>query len=184
MSFRDIVASYKIKQIRNRMEPADIQFPHALKSPKHILICLPGNLRELTLVKQLLPNITDLFKPADIVLLSMPGIKVNDIFPRKGFQILSPSPEQITWSGLAKKAYIDTIKGLKIDLLLDLNLEASHFTSSILLNFPDAIRVGRGNHRGNPFYNLEIKTKYLRDEKNIYRSMLETLSVLKNITTH
>jgi hypothetical protein len=124
MSFRDIVASYKIKQIRNRMEPADIQFPHALKSPKH------------------------------------------------------------TWSGLAKKAYIDTIKGLKIDLLLDLNLEASHFTSSILLNFPDAIRVGRGNHRGNPFYNLEIKTKYLRDEKNIYRSMLETLSVLKNITTH
>lgn len=184
MSFKDIVANYKIRQIRNKMQPVEFEFPHALKSPKHILICLPGNLRELTLVKQLLPSITDLFKPADIVLLSMPGIRVNDIFPRKGFQILSPTPEQITWSGLAKKTYIETIRGLNIDLLLDLNLEPSHFTSSILLNFPNAIRVGRGNHRGNPFYNLEIKTKYLRDEKNIYRSMLETLSVLKNITKH
>jgi len=184
MSFKDIVANYKIRQIRNKMQTAEFEFPHALKSPKNILICLPGNLRELTLVKQLLPSINDLFKPADIILLSMPGIRVNDIFPRKGFQILSPTPEQITWSGLAKKTYIDTIKDLKIDLLLDLNLEPSHFTSSILLNFPDAIRIGRGNHRGNPFYNLEIKTKYLRDEKNIYRSMLETLSVLKNITTH
>ncbi len=131
-------------------------------------------------MKQFLPSITDLFKPADIVLLSMPGVRVTDIFPRKGFQILSPSADQITWSGLPKKSYLDMLKDLKIDLVLDLNFEASHFTSSILLSFPRAVRIGRGNHRGDPYYNLEIKTKYLRDERNIYRSLLDIIGGIKN----
>ncbi len=47
-------------------------------------------------------------------------------------------------------------------------------------SFPRAVRIGRGNHLGIPYYNLEIKTKYLRDERNIYRSLLETLSALMN----
>ncbi len=180
MSVKNFVASFKIRQLRNKMEPKDFTFPNAVQNPKHILVCLPGGLRELTLVKQFLPTISDLFKPADIVLLSMPGIKVTDIFPRKGFQILSPSTDQLSWSGLAKKTYIDLLKELKFDVVLDLNLQTSSFTSSILLNFPEAIRIGRGNHRGNPFYNLEIKTKYLRDERNIYRSILDMISIMKN----
>lgn len=180
MSVKNFVASFKIRQLRNKMNPQDIIFPDAVQNPKHILVCLPGGLRELTLVKQFLPTISDLFKPADIVLLSMPGIKVTDIFPRKGFQILSPSTEQLSWSGLAKKSYIDHLKDLKFDVVLDLNLQTSSFTSSILLNFPEALRIGRGNHRGNPFYNLEIKTKYLRDERNIYRTILDMISIMKN----
>ena len=180
MNIKNFVASLKIRQLRKHMEPRDFVFPNAVQNPKHILVCLPGGLRELTLVKQFLPNIAELFKPADIVLLSMPGIKVTDIFPRKGFQILSPSTEQLSWSGLAKKTFIDQLKDLKIDVVLDLNLQTSSFTSSILLNFPEALRIGRGNHRGNPFYNLEIKTKYLRDERNIYRTILDTISIMKN----
>lgn len=180
MSVKNFVASLKIRQLRKNMNPQEFIFPDAIQSPKHILVCLPGGLRELTLVKQFLPTITDLFKTADIVLLSMPGIKVTDIFPRKGFQILSPSAEHLSWSGLAKKTYIDKLKELKFDVVLDLNLQSSSFTSSILLNFPEALRIGRGNHRGNPFYNLEIKTKYLRDERNIYRSIFDTISIMKN----
>ncbi len=180
MNFKNFVASLKIRQLRKKMEPQEFVFPDAVQNPKHILVCLPDGLRELTLVKQFLPNIAELFKPADIVLLSMPGIKVTDIFPRKGFQIISPSGEQISWSGLAKTAFIKQLKDLKIDVVLDLNLQTSSFTSSILLNFPEALRIGRGNHRGNPFYNLEIKTKYLRDERNIYRTILDTISIMKN----
>ena len=180
MTIKSVVANFKIRQIKSKMESAEMMFPEALRSPKHILICLPAGLRELTLVKQLLPEITDLFKPADIVLLCQPGVKVTDIFPRKGFQILTPSQEQIGWSGLPKKSFMDSLKEFKYELILDLNLDPSVFTACILLNFPDAVRIGRGNHRGNPFYNLEIKTKYLRDERNIYRSMLETISLLQN----
>jgi hypothetical protein len=180
MSFKSIVANMKIKQSARRMEPHLLDFPGSLKTPKHILVCLPGGLRELTLVKQFLPSITEIFKPADIALLCVPGLKVNDIFPRKGFQILTPTSDQLTWTGLPKRSYINSLTDMKFDLVLDLNLSQSNFTSSILLNFPRAVRIGRGNHLGQPFYNLEIKTKYLRDERNIYRSLLETIKLIKD----
>ena len=81
---------------------------------------------------------------------------------------------------MPKKSYLKVLNDYKFDLILDLNFEQSIFISTILLNFPSAIRIGRGNHLGEPFYNLEIKTKYLRDERNIYRSLLETLGRIMN----
>ncbi|MFH2048926.1 MAG: hypothetical protein ABIJ12_05740 [bacterium] len=179
MSVRDLVAQFKMNNLKRKMEPSFFEFPKAIRSPKHILVCLPGELRELTLVKQFLPGITDLFKPASITLLTMPGLKITDIFPHKGFNILAPTVDQLTWSGMAKKSYLEFLQKEGFDLLLDLNLSSSMFTSSILLSFPNAIRVGRGNHLGQPFYNLEIKTRYLRDELNIYRSLIDTLKILK-----
>jgi len=180
MNVRNFVADFKLNRRKAKVVPATFDFPTVLSRPKQILVCLPGNLRQLTLVKQFLPMLAELFRPAEITLLSMPGIKIADIFPRKGFRILTPTSDQTTWSGLAKTSYLRLLQENKFDLLLDLNLESSHFTSSILLGFPNAVRIGRGNHLGRPFYNLEIKTKYLRDERNIYRSLLETLSLLKN----
>jgi hypothetical protein len=180
MGVKDILASVQIGRMKRRVEGRELSFPEDLLKPKHILVCLPGGLRELTLVKQLLPSITQLFKPADITLLALPGVKVYDIYPRKGFQILTPSLDQVTWSGLPKKSYFSTLDDQKFDAILDLNLKASHFTSSVLLRYPEAIRIGRGNHLGAPFYNLEIKTKYLRDERNIYRSLLATLGTIMN----
>lgn len=175
---REWVARWQISGIRKRMQPTQFNFPADLLTPKHVLVCLPGNLRELTLVKSLLPAILSLFKPADLTLLSVPGVKVADMFPRKGIQIVTPSTDQLTWSGLPKKSLLATLHDYKYDMILDLNLDRSFFTSAVLLNFPSAIRVGRGNHLGIPFYNLEIKTRYLRDERNIYRSLLETLGAI------
>ena len=182
MSFKNYIARIKIRHAKNQLMPESFNFPADIMKPKHILVCLPSGLRELTIVKQFLPTISDLFKPADITLLSMPGIKVKDIFPRKGFQILSPTVDQLTWSGLPKKTYVQMLKEYKFDALIDLNLEPSVFTSFLLLNFPEAIRIGRGNHLGQPYYNLEIKTKYLRDERNIYRSLFETIDSMRNRT--
>lgn len=179
MSFRDFVANLHLKHMKTKLQPMMHTFPSDLLQPKHILVCLPGGLRELTIVKQFLPNIAELFKPADITLMSMPCVKVTDIFPRKGFQILAPTSDQLSWSGLPKKSYLRTLDDYKFDAILDLSLQPSVFTSGLLLNFPSAIRIGRGNHLGQPFYNLEIKTKYLRDERNIYRSLLDTLSLMR-----
>ncbi|MBU0985322.1 MAG: hypothetical protein KKA42_15715, partial [candidate division Zixibacteria bacterium] len=127
---------------------------------------------------QFLPTISQMFRPADITLLTVPGIKVHDMYPRKGFQILSPSVDQLSWTGMPKKSYLKTLSDYKYDMILDLNLQSCHFTSTVLLNFPGAVRIGRSNHLGDPYYNVEIKTKYLRDERNIYRSMLETLGTI------
>jgi len=178
--FRSVFARWQINKLKRKIEQHEINFPSDLLKPKNVLICLPATLRELTLVKQFLPNINTIFKPANLALLTSPGVKVADIYPRKGYQILTPSMDQLTWTGLPKKSYIQVLKDYKFDLILDLNFGISIFTSAVLLNFPEAVRVGRGNHRGIPFYNLEIKTKYLRDERNIYRSLLETLANITN----
>ena len=180
MGLKDWLGSANVARTRRKMEKVTLSFPNVLLRPKHVLVCLPGTLRELTLVKQFLPSINQLFKPADITLLSMPNVRLSDIYPRKGFQILTPTSDQVTWSGLPKKSYVEHLRTYKFDAVLDMNLQPSQFTAMVLLSFPDAIRIGRGNHLGEPFYNLEIKTKFLRDERNIYRSLLETLGQITN----
>lgn len=180
MSLRHALAGLQVRYLKNKIESYSHLYPHDLLSPKNILVCLPPGLRELTLVKQFLPTISYLFKSSHITLLAMPGVRVTDIYPRKGFQILSPATNQLTWTGLPKKSYLNMLKDYDFDMILDLNLEQTVFTSRVLLSFPKAIRIGRGNHLGEPFYNLEIKTKYLRDKRNIYRSLLDTLGKIMN----
>ena len=179
-SFKGFVARTKLTHRRRQMETGTFRFPDALRTSKQVLVCLPGELRELTALKPHLAEIKDLFKSATITLLAQPGLKIADIFPSRGFNILTPSDDQVSWTGLAKSSYLDFLKDYKFDVILDLNLGTSTFTSSILLHYPNALRIGRGNHLGRPYYNLEIKTRYLRDERNIYRSVLETLRVLKD----
>lgn len=180
MGLRTWVAGLQLGQLRRKMESSPIQIPTDLLRTKHLLVCLPSGLRELTMVKQFLPTIATLFRQADVTLLALPGIQVTDIYPRKGFQIITPSVDQLGWAGLPKRGFLQMLRGYNVDLVLDLNLDNSAFTSTVLLNFPKAVRIGRGNHLGEPYYNLEIKTKYLRDERNIYRSILETLGDLMN----
>jgi len=167
-----------LSRLRKQMTPGTFQYPEALRTVRKILVCLPAELRELTTVKQFLPEIRDLFKTADITLLTAPGLQIADIFPRKGFNILTPSADQLNWSGLARKSYLKFLQDYRFDVVIDFGLEATDFTSSVLLSLPQAVRIGRGNHLGCPYYNLQIKTRYLRDERNIYRSLLDTLRLL------
>lgn len=145
-----------------------------------MLVLLPTGLRELTLVKGFLPQVNGIFKNCEVTLLAQPGLAMTDIYPRKGFAMLTPGVDQLGWSGVPKGTFMKQLQDMRFDLIFDLTMEPAPFTSAILLAFPDAIRVGRGNYLGAPYYNLEIKTKYLRDEKHIYRSMIETLDALMN----
>ncbi|MFH2035497.1 MAG: hypothetical protein ABIJ45_03765 [Candidatus Zixiibacteriota bacterium] len=131
------------------------------------------------MIKQLLPELSKVFIGAEIYLMASPGRNVYDIFPRKGYRIMSPSSDHISWSGLASKKYISVLKSNSYDIILDFNLRPNIFTQSILLSFPEALKIGKGNSLGAPYYNIEIKTKFIRDEKNIYKSILETIDSFK-----
>lgn len=179
MGLKSFVGEIKLKRLCKRLDTRALEFPGSLARPKHVLVCLPGGLRQLTLLKQFLPQIQGTFAKAKITLLALPGVRVHDIYPRKGFQILSPAESQCTWSGLPRKDYVALLKKQAFDLVLDMNLESSRFTRGVLLHLPEAVRIGRGNHLGRPYYNLEIKTKYLRDEHNIYRSILTMVQRLR-----
>lgn len=179
MGLKSFVGEIRLNRLKKRLESHPLEFPRALAHPKHVMVCLPEGLRELTLLKQFLPQIQDTFSRSKVTLLALPGVRVHDIYPRKGFQILSPAEDQETWSGLPKKEYVALLKKQQIDLVLDMNLGVSRFTRGVLLQLPEAVRVGRGNHLGQPYYNLEIKSKYLRDEHNIYRSILTMVQRLR-----
>jgi hypothetical protein len=174
------MAAAKLKLLRNKCRAESISLPEDIQRVSRILVCLPPNQRVLTIIKQLLPEVTRIFSEAEIYLMASPGHNVYDIFPRKGFRIMSPSSNHIAWTGLASKRYLEVLAEKKYDLILDLNLEPNYFVQSILLSFPKAIRIGTGDSLGTPFYNLEIKTRFIRDESRIYKSMLATIDNLKN----
>ena len=177
-SFKKHMAKVRLKLMASRIAPAEINLPGDLLEVQSVLICLPPQQRELTMVKGLLPEVTKIFSKAKIYILACPGSNIYDIFPRKGYYILTPSTKHVTWLGLPNKNYLDVLGEYKFDLILDMNLDINYFMQAILLSFPNTIRVGRANFLGQPYFNLEIKTRYLRDEKNIYKSIIETLDRL------
>jgi hypothetical protein len=179
MSVKQMVAKVKLHNLKRTVEPAELMFPQSVQSPKSLLVCLPRGLKELTAVKPFLPMITDLYKNSNVCLLTPPGVNVANMFPRKGFEILSPATDQLTWAGLAKRSFLKRLEEYHFDMVIDLNIESTPFMSSILLSQPEAVRVGRGNFLGDPYYNLEIKTRYLRDQRAIYRSLFDTLKSIK-----
>lgn len=165
---------------KRRFKSGEINLPDDINLVTSLLVLLPPGQRELTMIKNLLPEMNKTFPGAKICLLASPGSTIYNIFPRRGFYILTPASNQLSWGGTAKKEYIAKLKEDKFDMLLDMNLETNYFSQGILLAFPDAIRVGPANRLGQPYYNLEIKTRFLRDEKNIYKSMIETVNRLIN----
>ncbi|HSH00774.1 MAG TPA: hypothetical protein VLB27_12015, partial [candidate division Zixibacteria bacterium] len=54
------------------------------------------------------------------------------------------------------------------------------FVAMALLSFRDCVKIGISEHLGDPFYNLQIRTNYLRDERNIYRSFVDAIAQLKD----
>lgn len=172
---KDIAARFKLRLMLKNHRSKPVSFPLDIMKTECLMVCLPPGQRELTMIKQFLPDLSRIFSGAEIYLLASPGSQVYGIFPRKGYRIMTPSGDQLTWSGLARKNYINILKQNHFDLILDLNLAPNYFVKSILLSFPNSIRIGSGSNLGAPYYNLEIKSKYLRDEKNIYRSIIEII---------
>lgn len=179
-SLRKVAAGFHLRMLKRKFEPVAFSLPADMSDVSNILVCLPPGQRQLTMVKELLPDLTRIFDKSEIYLMASPARSVYDIFPRKGYRIMTPASGHVSWSGLATKSYIELLKENKYDLILDLNLYPNRFTQSILLSFPEAIRIGNRNGLGTPYYNIEIKTRFVRDEKKIYRSIMDTIDRLKN----
>ena len=157
-----------------------ITIPNDIISARNILVLLPPGQRELTMIKDMLPDITRVFSGGEIYILASPGSTVYSIFPRKGYRIMTPTSQHLDWSGLPHRSFIKSLEETGFDVLLDLNLGVNYFSQAILLSFTRALKIGRGNHLGTPYYNLEIKSRYIRDEKNIYKSIITTIDRIKN----
>jgi hypothetical protein len=180
MGFKTFVARMSLARASHRMKQSPLRVPLEVEG-KTILVLLPERQKELTEVKQILPEISELFGNTDVYLMSCPTVEIQSIFPRKGFRIISPTRSAMTWYLLPENRFLEKLREHKFDFILDTNLEENLFAAKVLLSFPDAIRIGCQGHLGPPFINLEVKTKYLRDRRMIYRAMLEVVGRLTQI---
>ncbi|MFH1700362.1 MAG: hypothetical protein ABIE07_07210 [Candidatus Zixiibacteriota bacterium] len=151
--------------------PLDIQ-------DKSLLVLLPSIQRDLMIVKQVLPEIQAYFGDRNVFLLASPDTNVLSIFPSKGFNILSPGKSDTNWCDLPSSSFIEKLRSYNFDYIFDTNLEENRYAAKILLGFPQAIRFGANGRLGLPYLNLEVKTKYLRDRRLIYHSILEVVANL------
>jgi hypothetical protein len=135
-------------------------------------------------VKQVLPDITSVFGGRNVHLLAFPGSNVESIFPSKGFRIISPGKSTLSWSGLPSRSFLEKLSQNRFDYVFDTNLTDNRFAARILLHFPNAVRFGHRGHLGHPYLNLEIKTKFLRDRRLIYRSIIEVIANLARAGCH
>jgi len=177
MGFKSLVSKVGLSRAASKTQAGALSLPLELKG-KSLLVLLPAEQRELTVVKQVLPEITAVFGDRDVHLLSYPGVEIASIFPTKGFRIISPGKTALNWSGLPSKAFLDKISQNRFDFIFDTNLSQNIFAARILLAFPEAVRFGYKGPLGPPYLNLEIKTKFLRDRCQIYRSILEVVGNL------
>lgn len=177
MGIKSLTARISLARAASRTKSAPVSLPLEFEG-KSLLVLLPEEQRELTVFKQVLPDITSLFGSRNVYLLAYPGTHVASIFPSKGFRIISPDRSALGWNGLPTRAFMDKLKSQKFDYLFDTNLTENRFAARVLLSFPEAVRFGHRGHLGLPYLNLEIKTKFLRDRRLIYRSILEVVANL------
>jgi len=177
MGIKSLVSKISLARAASKTGSISLSLPLELKD-KSLLVLLPAEQRELTVVKQVLPEITAIFGDRNVYLLAYPGIDVISIFPTKGFRIISPGKSALNWSGLPSRPFLDKIAKERFDYIFDTNLSQNLFAARILLSFPDAVRFGYKGQLGPPYLNLEIKTKFLRDRRQIYRSILEVVANL------
>jgi hypothetical protein len=177
MKIKSIISKAMLARTASRTKSAPLSLPLEF-SGKSLLVLLPDEQRELTVVKQILPDITAIFGTENVYLLSSLGMQIESIFPSKGFRYISTGRSAIKWTGLPSRPFLDKLRKYRFDYIFDTNLSENVFASRILLEFPRAVRFGNGGYLGTPYLNLEIKTKFLRDRRQIYRSILEVLARL------
>lgn len=177
MGIKSLTAKLMLSRASAKATPSPLSIPLDLEN-KSLLVLLPSVQRDLTIVKQILPDVTDYFGNRNVFLLAGPDSNVDSIFPSKGFRIISPKKSDTNWCELPTKAFLEKLGQQQFDYIFDTNLEENQFAARILLHFPKAIRFGSNGHLGLPYINLAVKTKYLRDRRLIYRSILEVVGNL------
>ncbi len=177
MSFATFVARLSMQRAISRMKSEPVSVPLTLKG-RPLLVLLPRDQRNLTVVKQVLAEIIEIFGDTTITLLAFPGGDVQSIFPTKGIRIISPPPSALNWQKLPSRSFLEMMRKEKFEFIFDTNLDENRFAARILLEFPKAVRFGCSDLLGAPFLNLEIKTKYSRDRRLIYSSILEVIAGL------
>ncbi len=181
MGIKTLAAKFALSRAAAKVSSSPLSLPLQLRG-KSLLVLLPDNMRDLAVVKQILPGIIRLFGEEAVHLLASPESDIQSIFPSKGIRIISPEPGALGWSGLPAHSFLERLRAQKFEFVFDTNLEKNDFAARVLLLYPGAVRFGAAGRLGLPYLNLEIKTRYGRDRGLIYECILEVIEHLSQTT--
>jgi hypothetical protein len=170
----NIKLSLKVKKIGQNAYALGEMF----NAVSRILILLPSTTPVKKDMKALLDDLAHLFPGAVYTLVCHPeAISEQSSLEFSLGDKLYPYESERSWSGLPKKRFIERLKNLEADLLIDLSAGKSQYNAYIVACSGVPIRIGTYGSWGNPIYNIEIKSNYIQNEQLILKSIIE---VLKN----
>ncbi|MBD3218928.1 MAG: hypothetical protein GF310_11685, partial [candidate division Zixibacteria bacterium] len=176
MGLKDIANNVKLNMQTRKMEWPSYTLSGMFSKIRHILLLLPPVEAVKDNMKYLLDELKNLFPNAKYTLVCHPNDnREHAPSAMKAAGRMSPEQAELSWSGLPRKSFIEKIKNLKADLLIDMSTDKNHYNAYIAACSGVPIRVGNYGSWGNPIYNLEIKTQYLQNEQLILQSIIEVL---------
>jgi hypothetical protein len=178
MGLRRVVNNIKLRFRIRKISRSSYNLGEMFNSVYHILILLPPKKLHKKDMKGLLDDLRQLFPRTAYTVVSPPGETGDESSSELslGYRI-KPDESEVSWSGLPRKKFIEKIKNLEADLLIDLAAGKSQYNAYISACSGVPIRIGTYGSWGNPIYNIEIKSNYIQNEQLILKSIIE---VLKN----
>ncbi len=176
MGLKDIARNFKLKMVLRKMEQRSYSISDIFSISRRILLLLPSGTKDTPDMKSICSELGGLFKNASFSIISPPDNEVTAGSSMPGSaEKLKPDLNELTWSGLPGKGFLDKIKNLNADLLIDLSIKKNYYNAYITASSQVPIRIGNYGSWGNSLYNLQIKTNYLQNEQLIAKSIIDVL---------
>lgn len=150
-----------------------------LKESRKILICMPANMNSLTITKDLLSTLAEIFKGKAISVF-LPILKTEGYLPSPaGYNVIYPHKEDLKIFSIPKKSLIQRLSEHQFDISLDLDLEDSFFNSYLCLKCKIPLRLGARGKRSFPFYNVQLAI--YKDKPSLSETYQGLVNVLRNL---
>lgn len=175
MGLKDIARNLKLKMQLRKVEWPSYTVSGIFSVSRRVLVLLPPEQKDAPDLKVLCAELGRLFKDARFSIIGHPEDYIVQRTLPKSAEKLQPEMNELTWSGLPGREFIEKVKKLNADLLIDLSVKKNVYNAYITACSKIPIRIGNYGSWGSPLYNLQIKTNYLQNEQLIGKSIIEVL---------
>ena len=150
-----------------------------LRESRKILICMPAHMNRLTVTKDLLSTLAEIFQGKAIYVF-LPILKTEGYLPSPaGYKVIYPNKEDLKIFSIPRKSLIQRLSEHQFDISLDLDLEDGFFNSYLGLKCKIPLRLGARGKRAFPFYNVQLAVS--KDKSSLPETYKGLANVLRSL---
>ncbi len=155
-----------------------VSFATALNQARSMLVLLPHQVDSFSSVFNHLSPLETVFTDLKTFFL-LPFSTQGFISTLKAYEVIPLKKNDLGWSGLPKRNFVNRLRNYGFDITLDMDLSKNFFNAYLGLLSNARVRIGIKGKWDSPFYNLELALPshlvYLDQQ---YDSMIR---ILKNL---